>query len=223
MISGPDFIWLHVPKCAGHTVEMALRAGLLGRSDVNFDTRWPEYIGWHDSLRARMERIPDFQPGTRRIIAGFRRLPVWILSRVHYEVARAPHHCATRDMIRRGAYFEQSGHVSTADDVIRDYATPGGGLPGVTHWLRSDHMAQDFEAAFGGTFGRRKALAMWQLKRVRNPTSIDYVKSIPFHFSQADLETLYNANPIWAALEEKLYGATLLDAPARQPALERVA
>ena len=89
MIEGHNFIWLHIPKCAGHTVEMALRAGLLGRSDVRFDRRFPEFEGWHDGLAARRCRDKGFDPTDKRIIAGFRRLPHWILSRAHFEVARA--------------------------------------------------------------------------------------------------------------------------------------
>ena len=220
MIEGHNFIWLHLPKCAGHTVEMALRAGLLGRSDVRFDRRFPEFEGWHDGLAARRCRDKGFDPTDKRIIAGFRRLPHWILSRAHFEVARAPHHCATREMICRGEYFENGGEVSSADALLSHYAPASGGLPGVHHWIRAEHLHQDFWSAFQDIVGIRRPIVEWQLRRTRNPTRIDYVKTPSFHFTRDELAELYARNPVWATVERRLYGSTLdepaEDAQARQ-------
>ena len=207
MIQGRDFIWQHLPKCAGHTVEMALRAGLMGRRDIKFDPRFPEYIGWHDGLRSRAWRDPAFNPEGKTVISGFRRLPNWVLSRVHYEASRPPYLCATRDMVCRGAYFEQTGDVFTADILLHEYVFP----EHTQKWIRVEHMLDDFRAAFMDEIGARMPAAEWQLRRVRNPTQIRYLEAVEFHFSQADLVVLYDANPLWASLERTLYGSTLAD------------
>ena len=213
MIQGRDFIWQHVPKCAGHTVEMALRAGLLGRRDVKFDPRFPEYIGWHDGLRSRAGRDPEFNADGKTIISGFRRLPHWLLSRVHYEASRPPHRCATREMVRRGAYFEQTGEVWTADGLLEGYVC----AEHPQKWIRVEYMLEDFRAAFSGEIGARMPAAEWQLRRVRNPTQIRYLEAVEFHFTPEDLVALYATNPIWAALERTLYGSTLAETQPSQP------
>lgn len=213
MIQGRNFIWQHLPKCAGHTVEMALRAGLLGRRDVRFDPRFPEYIGWHDGVRTRAGRDPEFNPQGKTVISGFRRLPNWVLSRVHYEASRPPHHCATREMVLQGRYFEQTGEVLTADGLLRNYICP----EHTQKWIRVDHMLEDFRAAFSDVIGTRMPAAEWQLRRVLNPTQIRYLEAVEFHFSQADLVALYGANPLWASLERTLYGSTLADTGPSPP------
>ena len=213
MIQGRDFIWQHLPKCAGHTVEMALRAGLLGRRDVKFDPRFPEYVGWHDGLRSRAWRDPAFDPAGKTVISSFRRLPHWILSRVHYEASRPPYFCATRDMVCRGAYFEQGGEVNTADTLLQHYLHPNS----VQKWIRVDHLLEDFREAFSGVIGTRMPAAEWQLRRVRNPTQIRYLGAIEFYFTPEDLRALYGANPLWATLERTLYGGTLAEACPSAP------
>ena len=213
MIQGRDFIWQHMPKCAGHTVEMALRAGLLGRRDIRFDPRFPEYIGWHDGLAARAGRDPGFNPDGKTVVTGFRRLPHWVLSRVHYEASRPPHRCATRDMVRRGAYFEQSGDLCTADRLLRDYICP----EHVQTWIRVEHMPEDFRTAFSGVIGARMPAAEWQLRRIRNPTQVRYLEAVEFYFTPGDLVALYDANPLWASLERTLYGGTLAETRPSQP------
>ena len=212
MIQGSDFIWQHLPKCAGHTVEMALRAGLLGRRDINFDPRFPEYIGWHDGLRSRAWRDPAFNPDGKTVISGFRRLPHWILSRVHYEASRPPYRCATRDMVRRGAYFEQTGEVFTADSLLQHYVFP----EHTQQWIRVEHMLEDFRSVFSSVIGARMPAAEWQLRQVRNQTQIRYLEAVEFHFTQEDLVALYDANPLWASLERELYGSTLVETHTSQ-------
>ena len=216
MIQGRDFIWQHLPKCAGHTIEMALRAGLIGRPDIKFDPRFPEYVGWHDGVRSRAWRDPAFNPQGKTVISGFRRLPHWLLSRVHYEASRPPHHCATRDMVREGRYFEQSGEIVAADTLLQHYVCP----ENPQRWIRVEHLAADFREAFSGVLGPRMPAAEWQVRRVRNPTRIRYLEAVEFHFTNEDLAALYDANPVWASLERKLYGDTLADAsqPGRVPA-----
>ncbi len=42
-----------------------------------------------------------------------------------------------------------------------------------------------------------------------NATRLEYVKSLGFYFTARELEALYNANSIWAAMEERIYGGVL--------------
>lgn len=203
MVVGKNFIWLHVPKCGGHAVERALWAATRWRRDIKFDQRFPFHTGWHDSIRERLQADPTLELGGRKIVASFRRLPSWILSRVHYEAARAPHRHATREMICQGLYFEQNGFVGSADSQIERYLADD-----VHRWIRQEHLAEDFEMAFGDLLPI-KSSAISKARKIRNKTEIDYPKRIEFHFTASDLEQLYASNPHWARLEEQLYGELL--------------
>jgi hypothetical protein len=204
MIVGPNFVWVHFPKCAGHAVEAALRVGARGRRDIVFDARRPHHPGWHDSVAERVQRDETFSPSNKLIIAGFRRLPHWMLSRVHFEVARPPHRAATREMICRGEFFQQNGVPAKADDHAQHYTSPK-----VHRWIRSEHLAEDFAHCFSDILGDRTTKAVRRLRKVVNPTELNYVKAVDFHFTARDLDTLYEANPVWARLEREVYGDLL--------------
>ncbi|MCI2395569.1 hypothetical protein [Aliiroseovarius sediminis] len=196
MIIGPDFIWLHVPKCAGTAVERALRGTFRGRKDIHFDRVTGKHPAiWHHNIPQRLKHDADFDPSGKRILAGIRRLPKWLLSRVHYEVARSPDQVPTREMLAKGAFFTRTGSVLQADSVLRRFNTPP-----VDRWIRDDHLEQDL----------CEALRINEIKVPRvNETSLKYIKDISFWFTPAELKSLYEANPEWAEIEKRLYGSLL--------------
>lgn len=203
MVFGKNFVWLHFPKCAGHTVEQALRS-LGGKAGMAFDSRSLP-VGWHDTIEDRRQRnaIDDFSG--KQVVCGFRRLPHWILSRVHYDASRPPHLCATRAMIRRGEFFEAQGEIKRADDYVRHF-----GRSKVDRWIRTEHLAEDFERHFSELLGTPLAgAAVRRLRRIVNGTSLNYVRSLGFYFTADELSELYESNPLWAAVEQELYGDVL--------------
>lgn len=201
MIVGREFVWTHFPKTGGHAVEAAIRAAARGREDIVFDRRGADEHRWHDSVTERAEKERSFDPAGRIVLSGFRRLPWWILSRVHFEAARPPHRMATREMICRGAFFEQDGRISTADAVVARLDRHR-----IDGWVRLEHLAEDFVDRFEGLLGPRVRFAAHKLKKIVNPTTLDYVKELSFHFTPAELAGLYAANPQWAAREREVYG-----------------
>jgi hypothetical protein len=201
MIVGQDFAWLHFMKTGGHAVELALRAALRGRRDVRFDERKPPYLGWHHSAAQRELDDPHFSAADKTIICGFRRLPMWLLSRVHYEASKPPHRHVTREMLCTGQYFENAGDLRLADTYLRDYISPP-----VDRWIRHEHLAQDFAAAFGDLLQKQLPRALRRLGMSVNATPMPYIKDPAFYFTAKELRGLYDANPRWAALEEQLYG-----------------
>lgn len=190
MIIGPDFIWLHFPKCAGTSVEKALSALYAGHPGYRFDYVGPDApMIWHDTIQMRLERDPSFEPGKRKVIACFRRLPSWILSRVHYEAARPPHHEATRDMIVSGRFYEQSGFVNHADYYASIYDTPS-----VDFWIRTEHAAEDLARVLG-----LPTRAIAQLMPHDNRTQHSD------QLTDCEIKKLYDACPKWTELEERIY------------------
>lgn len=199
MIIGPDFVWLHVPKCGGTSAERCLKKALRDNPDVHFDTIGPEEaVIWHQNIAERAKHDPSFDPTGKRLLACIRRLPGWLLSRVHFEATRPPNHrVPTREMLIRGEFFEHSGFHHKADNMIRFYNNPE-----VDQWIRIENMREDLSAALGFDVG--------EVPRI-NETKIDYVKNLDFWFSKDELVALYEHNPIWASIERKAYGDTLAD------------
>lgn len=204
MIVSDTFIWVHFPKCAGHTVDQAIRSVTHGRSDIRFDQR-TEMASWHHSPEDRRKSDPSLTFADRRIISGFRRLPYWILSRVHYDASRSPYLTATRDMLLRGEFFERNGLVQRADAYAEHYSRSG-----VQRWIRTEHLAEDFERHFGDVLGSQLArAAVRKLRKVVNGSRLNYGRDLAYHFTPAELDGLYAANPVWAAIEREIYGDLL--------------
>jgi hypothetical protein len=192
MIASKRFIWLHVPKTGGHTVQAALKAAGVELT--------PEEIA-HEGLRQRELRDPAFAVGDRVVVAGLRRLPHWILSRVHYEASRAPYRLVSREMLLRGEFFERSGEINRADDYAAVFDDPR-----ITRWVRLENLQEDFVRHFGDLLDGRVRLAARKLRRFINPTYVSYIKDPRFFFTLDELKALYAANPVWAELERRAYG-----------------
>jgi PAS domain-containing protein len=203
LIVGKDFIWTHFPKTAGHAVDSALKLAFRGRRDIAFDA--PDCDGWHESVQERAQRDPNINPSSKVVLSGFRRLPHWLLSRVHYEALRPPYLTVDRAMLCRGEFFQRDGTIARADDHALHF-----GGPEVQRWIRTEHLAEDFERHFGDILDNSlMRAAVKKLRRIVNGTRLNYIRSLDFYFKPAELAALYEANPIWAALERRLYGDIL--------------
>lgn len=202
MITGPDFIWLHFPKCGGSATEAALAVIFGGRDDVRFDPLDPANVIWHHSIEQRRAYDPAFSVGDRKIICGIRRLPHWLLSRVHFEAQRGPgFRVATREMLLRGQFYRRDGEIVQADDRAKRYSNPR-----VDHWLRLESLASDLAAALG----LPESVVSGALSE-KNRTRANYIKEIGFWFTARELAALYEANPVWARIEKDVYGSLLIE------------
>ncbi|WP_296595033.1 hypothetical protein [Phenylobacterium sp.] len=185
-------------------MEAAIRHAGRGRDDIVYDVAGADDHRWHDSVAERQAQERSFDPGDKRIISGIRRLPWWVLSRIHYEAARPPHRCATREMLCRGQFYERDGGINHADAQVGRLSTQT-----IHGWVRLEHLAEDFVDQFEGLLGPRVRSAAQRLRKVVNPTTLDYVKSLDFYFTPGELAGLYEANPIWAHMERQVYGDLL--------------
>lgn len=186
-------MWLHFPKCGGVSVDAALRKAFAGRKDIHFDDiKNHSNVIWHQSIKQR-----GAEAANKRVICCIRRLPNWLLSRVHFEAERNPGYVATREMLLRGAFYENDGRINIEDAYATMYNNPP-----VSTWIRVENMNEDLAAAFG--------LDSVQVER-DNKTALPYVKDLSFWFTPNDLRNLYDANPAWASIERQVYGSTLAD------------
>jgi len=203
MIIGPDFIWLHFPKCAGTSVEKALRAIYKGKRDYQFDPiGGARPVIWHDTLWARRQRDPNFSPGNRRILCCFRRLPSWILSRVHFIATRDERLTPTREMLMAGRFRENNGNINNPDNYLAGFVASK-----PTTWLRTEFIASDLATAL--------SLPQSQIsKHLPHEThGLNYIRNVDFWFTPEELRRLYEACPLWAEWEMKIYGSLLTLSP----------
>jgi len=201
MIIVKDFIWLHFPKCAGTETEQILRRNFGTDSTIAFDAINPLNVIWHHSIPFRKENDRSFDVGGRAVICNIRRLPSWLLSRVHDEKARSPHLVVTREMFAQGKFFRVDGHIMSADDFMKRYTA----YP-VTHWIRAENFSDDFSSVFSRYLDLSGIDMTSQIKRT-NTNPMNYIRDPEFWFTPDELEELYRANPVWAEMEQQVYGS----------------
>jgi len=221
MIVGPDWIWLHFPKCAGSYAQVLLKQNFGEDNSVEFDKLDINNIIWHESITQRQARVPGFSTEGKRIVVIFRRLPDWMLSRVHYEASRPPHHLVSREQLCQGIFLTNSGIASRAEDEFNQFSNPI-----VDTWIRMEDVHKGFEQFFGKHLEPVKEKAKKgklyairdrilggrpaQIKRRINENKFGYIRDHKFWFTKAELEELYHAAPNWAATEKRIYGELLV-------------
>jgi hypothetical protein len=201
MIANKDFIWLHFPKCAGTETEQILRRHFGDDGSIRFDPIDKWNVIWHHSIPFRREYDRTFEVGGRAVICNVRRLPGWLLSRVHDEKARSPHLVVTREMFALGRFYRLDGQVMCADDLMQRYTAHP-----VAHWIRTEHFAEDFSSVFSRYLDLSGVDLASESKRA-NPNPMNYIRDPEFWFTPDELAALYRANPVWAAIERQVYGS----------------
>lgn len=200
MIVGNQFVWLHFPKCAGTEVSQVLAGLRRNNPELMLDD--PRQVNVHDGLGERSASHPGFPIGGKDVITCFRRLPYWMLSRIHFGYSRNPEFVPTRDQMLDGHVYEQDGFLNHADQYVKTYTEEARFI------LRTEHIYDDFCAAFE-RYLKFDAEEVRQAFTGRNANPTRYVPNLSFWFKQADLDRLYASAPRWTRLEKHLYGDLL--------------
>jgi hypothetical protein len=195
MIIADDWIWIHFPKCGGTTTEKILRKAFGASEAVMFDDITnKQNVIWHDTIPGRFERDPAFSVTGKKVFSNIRRLPTWLLSRVHFETARTGGNALIdRERFAKGFFnfpykAQETGRwasrIASCDSVMTRFSK------GVTDWIRLENLADDISGAFGSEVragaGRE------------NTGTIDYIRDLNFWFTPTEMEDLYRHNPVWA-------------------------
>ena len=202
MVIGEGFAWAHLPKTGGDTTRelFQLFPGLVLRADPG-DTNEK-----HLTFRRRQDVVAG-----KVLAMNIRRLPAWALSRAQH-------------VTREGVYPDYVPLPLATTEEIAASSLPDLRLEHFTdHWrldigvfLRLEHLRDDFL-----DFVRRFVAVSPERERLvhEHPARDvgDYDHDLQRWFSPAQLESLYERNPRWAALEEELYGDLLLDPRASLP------
>jgi hypothetical protein len=191
MVIGDRFAWAHLPKTAGTATVAMFKAfdGLVGFADATDD------VDAHTSFRERPEQIEG-----KLLVLNVRRLPAWVISRASY-------------VSRHGIYpnFEPiplPAPAELADSSFPDERlalfTDDGRLE-IDRWLRAESLADDVLALVSEL--REVTDAERTLVRgVGRVNSMDYDRDVTHWFTPPEIARLYERNPHWAAIEERVYG-----------------
>jgi hypothetical protein len=194
MVIGERFAWAHLPKTGGDATAAMFAAvpGLIQFADP------PDSEAKHSPFFAREREIEG-----RLRVMNLRRLPAWALSGAHHE-ARYGRHPDYRPRALAGA--EEITSRRDADDLLR-WMTDHGRLS-VDRWLRMESLERDLL----GLLSELQSLTDEVAERVRAVGEVnvgDYDRRLPRTFTATQMQRLYELNPCWAGLEQRLYGALM--------------
>lgn len=206
MIYNADFVWLHFPKCAGTTIEKLFANYFSDLPDIVQDpvTNKPDSaINWHDSVKQREEKDPDFRLEDQKVICCFRRLPDWLESRYLFEAARSPQLDHDPRTLARARFLEHNGYLNNADYYARTYLPEELVTRGQVEIIRLEHFRKDFRKVFG------RYLDVSRIPDAALSTRHNPSRKSDSNPARAVIKThrdaIYPHAPYWARLESRFY------------------
>jgi hypothetical protein len=191
MVIGERFAWAHLPKTGGSAT-------------LELFQLFPELILLADSedsneKHTRFEER-EAQIAGKQLVMNIRRLPFWVLSRAQH-VARwgvfpdyEPIPIPSADELADSDFPDSRLTIYTADGRFE-----------IDRWLRMEHMAEDFldfvSAHTDVTEERRAAVFAMPMVNTH-----EYDRELAAWFTPDQIERMYERNPLWEALERRLYG-----------------
>lgn len=194
MVIGAKFVWCHLPKTGGDaTLSMfQLFPELIVFADP------PDVDRKHALFRDREDQLPG-----RLLAMNFRRLPAWALSRA---VQLSRHGKPPEEVpLRMESPHEMA--VSSFPDLRLSKCTDDGRFR-IDRWLRMEFLAEDF-LAFISEFTEVGDEARQKVVELGPVNAHKYDHELRDWFTEEQIASIYRQNPVWAAIERRLYGNTL--------------
>lgn len=191
MVIGERFAWAHLPKTGGSaTLELfKLFPELIVFAD--FDPGNDK----HATFKQREQEVAG-----RMLVMNLRRLPFWVLSRAQH-VSRWGVHPEYQPIPM--ASPQELSESDFPDNRIALY-TDAGRLR-IERWLRMEHLGEDFIEFVSDltdvTPEQREGVSNQALVNAH-----EYDHELASWFTPEQIERMYERNPVWAGLEEELYG-----------------
>ena len=203
MVIGERFAWGHLEKTGGDaTVELFLALPEL----VRFADP-PSSEEKHTAFPVRAEQIRG-----KVLALNMRRLPSWVLSRALHR-ARYGEYPDYEPLPMMSP--QEMAESLDADQRLLEF-TDNQQLT-IDRWLRTEFLADDF-LAFVSEFTevpKAKRREILELGGSRLGTPLTYDHRIDQWFTSDQIQTMYERNPEWAAVEQQLYGPNELIATTR--------
>jgi hypothetical protein len=192
MVIGERFAWCHLQKTGGDaTLQLfQLFPGLLVHADArNVQAK-------HTPFAEREHEVEG-----KLLACNIRRLPAWMLS-------WDQHHSQNRSVHRDGRPVLMSSPQELAERPRGDrrlaHLTDGGRFR-IDRWLRMERLGGDF-TSFISEFTDLSEDERHNISNYPPVNVLDYDHELEHWFTAEQVRLMYATNPVWAALEERLYG-----------------
>jgi hypothetical protein len=218
MIISDKYVWLHVPKTGGTSVEQMFR--IIGSDYLLIDDK--KNPRKHDSYETKQQITGLDLTESRVRISNIRRLPEWVLSYNVHKSWKIPF--SRQDVIKGNintffplpnlqpisekevvSNWETYNHRSTPDKLLK-YLTSNR----VDIWIRTENLAEDFL----NSVGQYEEITEHQRSLIQK-TFINkrhYNRRIKHWFqTKEEMIELYDLNPLWASYEQEVYGNLLYE------------
>jgi hypothetical protein len=197
MVIGERFVWGHLQKTAGDATLGLFR--LFPELVLYSDPRNVEEK--HASFATRPAEIDG-----KLLAANLRRLPDWTLSWAQHR-ARYATRPDGRPVAMNSPY--QMVEVPRADKRLS--LLTDAGRYHIDRWLRMENLVEDF-GAFIADFTAVSDEDRDRIAAFGPVNALDYDHEIAHWFTPEQVRRLYRNNPLWASVEERVYGdLALLD------------
>ena len=191
MVIGKTFAWGHLPKAGGDATAAMFR---VFPDLVEFQDP-PDSDAKHTLFKNRAELVAG-----KRLVLNIRRLPAWVLSRAH--------HVNREGLAPDYEPLPMDSPQELSESSFPDYRlgtfTDDGKFE-IGAWLRMESLAEDFLRFVSELrdVSEEERARIGELGAVNEGT---YDRELSHWFTPAQIRTLYRKNPVWAAIEERLYG-----------------
>jgi hypothetical protein len=195
MVIGEDFAWAHMPKTAGTATVAMFRAfdGLVRFADS------PDEVDAHVTFAERRAEVEG-----RLLVLNLRRLPAWAISRAHYVSLHGvypdfePIPMPPADELARGSFPDERLALFTDRGRLE-----------IGRWMRAEYLADDVLDFVGG-LREVSDTERARVHAVGRLNALAYEHDVSRWLTPAQVELLYEHNPAWAALEERVYEAAVV-------------
>jgi len=197
MVIGERFAWGHLQKTAGDATLGLFR--LFPDLIVYSDPRNVEEK--HASFSSRAAEIDG-----KLLAANFRRLPDWTLSWAQHRARYSKRPDGRPVAMSSPHQMAENARADKRLSILTD-----DGRYHIDRWIRMELLAADFTAFVSELTDvseqDRERIAGFELVN-----ALDYDHDITHWFTPEQVQRLYRNNPLWASIEERVYGdLALLD------------
>jgi hypothetical protein len=191
VIIGERFAWAHMPKTAGSaTLELfRIFPDLIVFGDFE-DTN-----AKHTPFRERQAKVAG-----KKLALNIRRLPFWVLSRAQHAARWGvwpdyePIPMASADELSESSFPDTRIAIFTDNSQIE-----------IDKWLRMENLAEDF-LGFISEFTEVTEEQRAQVLTLPPVNAHEYDHEIRAWFTPEQIASVYERNPVWAHLEQTIYG-----------------
>jgi hypothetical protein len=191
MVIGEHFAWCHMQKTGGDAT--LLFFCLLPRLIVHSDPRNVQRK--HIPFAAREREIEG-----KLLACNIRRLPAWSLSWAQQQTQRGFQGDGCPVPMNSP---QRMAEIPRGDRRLAHFTA--GGRFRIDRWLRTEHLAEDF-IAFASELSVLSDAERTSITNHPQVNALEYDHDIRHWFTPAQVRLMYANNPVWSAIEERVYG-----------------